>query len=263
MGCQPGDATEPFGDAYDCMDPADQVAATRILVDYAKAIAAFEFQLLSRNSDFDRFVADLRQGYGDDSTAISPAAKNGARLFVTKAGCDDCHNTPLFSDGKFYNVGVPQVGTGVPTLADCPMGGVCDCDTPKNCLPFGAFDGNAKLRKNPFQRTSMWSDDPQDTSRQAYFTASPDSFPKGGFRTPSLRDVALTAPYMHTGALATLEEVVAHYNRGADPMPNGTPSARIKPLYLTSQEQAELVEFLKTLTGEPLPSELADKPVLP
>lgn len=262
-GCQPGDTSEPFGDAYDCMDPADQLAATRVAVNFGKAIAAFEYQLVSRNSPFDHFVADLRQGYGDDSTAISSTAKYGARLFVTKAGCSDCHNTPLLSDGKFYNVGVPQVGEGVPTLADCPMGGVCDCVTPKNCLPFGALDGNGKLRKSPFLRTSMWSDAPQDTSRQMYFDMPQDSFPKGGFRTPSLRDVALTAPYMHDGAYATLEEVVAHYDRGGDPQAVGSPAARIKPLYLSAREQAALVEFLGTLTGEPLPAALTDPPPLP
>src|SRR5207249_618573 len=101
-----------------------------------------------------------------------------------------------------------------------------------------------------YLRTSMWSDNPQDDSRAKFVAADPASIPKGSFRVPSLRDVALTAPYMHTGALATLEDVVAHYNRGAGPMPNGTPAAQLQPLYLTDQEQAQLVEFLKTLTGE-------------
>jgi cytochrome c peroxidase len=262
-GCQPGDAAEPFGDAFDCMDPADQTAATRALVDFGKAIAAFEMQLGSRNSAFDAFVADLRVGHGNDSEAISDEARRGARLFVGKAGCSDCHNTPLLSDGKFYDIYVPQVGPGVPTLADCPRGGACDCDTPANCLPFGVFDGNAKLRRSAFLRGSAFSDDPQDSSRQAYLTSDPESFPEGGYRTPSLRDVALTAPYMHDGAYATLEEVVAHYNRGGDADAVGEAAARIKPLYLTTSEQADLVEFLGKLTGEPLPSALADPPPLP
>jgi cytochrome c peroxidase len=208
-------------------------------------------------------VVDLRNGHGGDSTMISPAAKDGARLFVGKAGCSDCHNTPLFTDDNSYNIGIPQTGEGIPTMDDCPQGGVCDCVTPNNCVPFGSFDGIAKLKAHPYLRTSMWSDNPQDDSRAKYVMADPATIPKGSWRTPSLRDVALTAPYMHTGALATLEDVIAHYNRGAEPMPNGDPSARIKPLFLTASEQADLVAFLRTLTGEPLPSELADKPQLP
>jgi cytochrome c peroxidase len=263
MGCQPGDASEPFGDAWDCMDPADQALVTRINVNYGKAVAAFEFKLVSRDSAFDQFVADLRDGYGNESDAISSEAKAGARLFVGKAGCSDCHNGPMLSDMAFHNVGVPSVGQGVPTLADCPKGGVCDCVTPANCLPFGAWDGIQKMRRNAYRRESMWSDNPQDTSRKAYMDMPIDSIAKGSFRTPSLRDVALTAPYMHTGALTTLEQVVAHYNRGSDPTATGQVAPQMQPLYLTAREETQLVAFLKTLTGQPLPAELTDKPTLP
>lgn len=259
-GCQPGDSTEPYGDAYDCMDPADQLALTRVVVNFGKAIAAFEFQLVSNASPFDQFVADLQSGHARDSTAISPEAQNGALLFVGKAGCSDCHNTPLLTDGKFHNVGIPQVGPGVPLVADCLAGTVCDCvsATPSNCLPWGARDGIAKLHKNAFLRSSMWSDDPTDTSRQSYIDTPPESYPIGAFRTPSLREVALTAPYMHTGAFTSLEAVVAHYNQGADPAVDGDVAAQLKPLYLSDEEQSELVAFLKTLTGAPLASELAN-----
>jgi cytochrome c peroxidase len=262
-GCQPGDASEPFGDAYDCMDPADQVAVTRVAVNFAKAIAAFESRLVSRNSAFDRFASDLRYGRANESAAISSEAKNGARLFVGKAGCSDCHNTPLLSDQGFHNVAVASVGQGIPTLADCPKGGVCDCVTPANCLPFGAYDGIPKMRKNPYRRDSMWSDDTRDDSRQHWLDVSLDTIPKGSFRTPGLRDVALTAPYMHTGSLATLEDVVAHYNRGGDPQATGDVAVQVQPLFLTDREQSQLVAFLKTLTGEPLPAELIDRPDLP
>jgi cytochrome c peroxidase len=263
MGCQPGDATEPFGDAYDCMDPDDQKALTRVTVNMGKAIAAFESKLVSRDSAFDRFAADLRDGKAEDSTAIDAGAKRGARLFVGKAGCSDCHSTPLLSSGDFYNIGVPQEGQAVPIVADCVKGGVCDCVTPSNCLPMGAPDGIAKLHKSPYVRSSAWSDDATDSSRQKYMDADPTSFPRGAFRVPSLRDVALTAPYMHTGAFATLEDVVAHYNRGGDPAAGGDLSARLKPLYLTDDEAADLVAFLRTLTGATLPPDLTDPPDLP
>jgi cytochrome c peroxidase len=262
-GCQAGDASEPFGDAYDCMDPADQIAVTRVVVNFGKAVAAFEYRLVSRNSAFDTFANDLRQGNADSSPAISPEAKNGARLFVGKAGCSDCHNGPLLSDKGFHNVGVASVGMGVPTVNDCPAGAVCDCVNGVNCLPFGVRDGVAKMQKNPYRRDRMFSDDPTDTSRKSYYDMSLDTLPRGGWRTPSLRDVALTAPYMHTGSLPTLEDVVAHYNRGGDPQAIGDVAVQLQPLYLTDREQSQLVAFLKTLTGEPLAKELSDPPVLP
>ena len=158
---------------------------------------------------------------------------------------------------------MPDVGQAVPTEFDCPKGGVCDCVTPNNCLPWGARDGIVKLQKHPYLRTSTWSDNPNDLSRQAYMGLAPESVAKASYRTPSLRGVALTAPYMHNGLYPTLESVVTHYNQGGDPNAGGDRSARIKPLFLTSQEQSDLVAFLKTLTGEALPSELADPPALP
>ena len=87
----------------------------------------------------------------------------------------------------------------------------------------------------------------QDAGR---FAKVPLPVMKGAFKTPTLRDVALTAPYMHNGIYRTLEEVVAHYNRGGDGGDNVDPN--LKPLNLSEQEQKDLVEFLKTLTGEPM-----------
>jgi cytochrome c peroxidase len=263
-GCQPGDPTEPFGDAYDCMDPTDQEAITRVQVNFSKAIEAWELELVSNKSPFDAFMADVKAGHANDSIAISDDAKQGARLFVGRAGCSDCHNTPLLSDGRFYNIAVPQVGLGVPTLADCPQGGTCDCVTPNNCLPFGVYDGMQKLRDNPYNRTGMYSDDPTDTSRQGFINAPLDGYPKGAWRTPSLRNVELTPPYMHDGSYATLDEVVAHYSLGGDPNNAiGVPDARIKPLYLTTDEQSELVAFLRTLTSAPPSADIVGQPTLP
>jgi cytochrome c peroxidase len=276
-GCQPGNASEPFGDAWDCMDAADQAALTRVLVNFGKAIAAYEATLVLGAAPFDRWVADLRAGKGDESTAISGPAKNGAHLFVGKAGCSDCHGTPLLSDGEFHNVGVGQIGAAVPTEADCPAGGVCDCAPvssthmggPKNCLPWGARDGAQKLKGNAFRRDSMWSDqppgDPQGDASAA-IVALPDlsTIPVGAYRTPSLRNVALTAPYMHDGSIATLADVVWHYNQGV-PAPNtpGVQAAPFQPLYLSADEQEALVEFLEALTCDPPPADVVAPPTLP
>jgi cytochrome c peroxidase len=275
---------EPFNDNYDCMSLFDQRAITRIFVNWAKAIAAYEHKLISRNSAFDQFIAE-----GANSTVISAAAKRGAKLFVGKAACNDCHNTPLLSDNEFHNIGVPQVGDYVPTVAECIAGAACDCVTddfedPQNCLPWGYREGLRRLQSNGFRRDTLWSDDAAcanaaaDHIDPAYNAAHPDEcdgrtpfyakliggdreLNKGEWRTPSLRDVALTAPYMHNGLYQTLEEVVWHYNRGgSEAGVVGDKSVRLRPLGLTEAEISDLVAFLQTLNGAPLPPELVSPP---
>jgi cytochrome c peroxidase len=270
-GCQPGDPTEPAGDAFDCMPKADRDAITRVLVNFGKALAAYEYRLNSGDSPFDRWVHEVRDGHAYESTVITEQAKLGARLFVGKAACVDCHRTPLLSDNAYYNAGVPQAGQAVPTEADCPAGGVCDCTVApggRNCLPWGALDGLAKLRRNGFRRDSVWSDDNQDRSRQQFVDMPLDQPPvvtslKGAWRTPTLRNVELTAPYMHNGSIATLAEVVEHYDQGGSPQAPGALNARIKPLFLTAREKAALVAFMKALTSAPPPTRFITPPALP
>src|SRR5690606_17744201 len=79
------------------------------------------------------------------------------------------------------------------------------------------------------------------------YVVTNDDADRGAFKTPTLRNVAQTAPYMHDGSQQTLEEVIAWYNKGGHP--NEYLSAEIEPLNLTEQEQADLVAFLKALTG--------------
>ncbi|MCB9655417.1 MAG: hypothetical protein H6729_14955 [Deltaproteobacteria bacterium] len=258
-GCNVDD---PEHDPFDCMAPEDQEAITRVYVNVAKAIAAYEYLLVSRNSLFDRWVAE-----GPDSDLISSEARHGAALFVGKASCIDCHNTPLFSDNDFHNIGVPYPGAPVPTVADCPEGDPrCDCVTPKNCQPWGAFTGLGKLQAGTEFRIDgvKWSDDPEDRSRADYYVRPIDDTLKGAWRTPGLRDVALTAPYMHNGVYKTLLEVVRHYDEGGtnEGVAPEWKSKRLAPLALSEDEANALVEFLKTLTGEPLPASLV-RPVSP
>ena len=74
-----------------------------------------------------------------------------------------------------------------------------------------------------------------------------DPLDRGAFKTPTLRNVTQTAPYMHDGSEATLEEVVAFYDRGG--VPNDNLSDEIKPLGLSQSEQRDLVAFMEALTG--------------
>lgn len=268
-GCQPGSASEPWGDAFDCMAEPDRTAIVWVMVNAAKAVAAYEFTIVSRNSAFDRYVNAMGDGDERDYSTFSDAAERGARLFIGKGACNECHNTPLFSDSKFHNIGVPQVGPGVPTEADCPAGGVCDCVSTaadhdgNNCLPWGAADGLYKLKSNRWRKDGDYSDDRTDTSRKYWVDMNMQTIAKGTWRTPSLRNVSLTAPYMHNGSLRSLEEVIEHYNQGGSSGAPGSRSARVKPLLLTPAEVADLIAFLQTLDGAPLPAEQINPPELP
>ncbi len=267
------DPLQPYGDAYDCMQLEDQLQIVRIYVNFAKAIAAYEFTLLSRDSAFDRWAED-----GYPAGALGPAAERGARLFVGKAACSECHSGPMFTDNQFHMIGVPQLGTYLPTTADCPVDGWCDCVSddrfiPKNCLPIGFRDGLRKLQANRFRRDSLWSDDrecqrhfsvhtdanyaadhPEECDgRVQYYSMALTDQQRGAWKTPPLRDVALTAPYMHNGMYSTLRQVVEHYDRGGVPAVAGeligTLDPKIEELGLTEQEIDDLVAFLETLDG--------------
>ncbi|MBI5375871.1 MAG: cytochrome-c peroxidase [Candidatus Schekmanbacteria bacterium] len=186
----------------------------------AKAIAAFERTIISVKSPFDRFIAG-------DNNAISQAAQAGWKLFNGKARCNNCHGYvevyPFFTDNKFHNIGVAMNETAFETLAREAQ--KPDADSEK--LAFKA--GVAELGR------FIVTHEPKDI---------------GAFKSSGLRNIALTAPYMHDGSEATLESVIDFYNKGGVPNPNL--DGGIVPLGLTDEEKSQLVEFLKSLTSEDL-----------
>lgn len=160
----------------------------------AKAIAAFERTVVSKESRFDRWLAG-------DRKALTAQEYRGYQVFNApeRGNCATCHGGPNFTDNGYHNIGLQ------------PINGVVD-------------EGRYKIRA----LASM----------------------KGAFKTPTLRDIALTAPYFHDGSAATLMEVVEHYDRGGDDKSNL--SHDIRPLHLSAAEKEELVAFLKTLNGQPI-----------
>ena len=280
---------QPYGDAYDCMQLADQLTVTRIYVNFAKAIEAYEYTLISKDAPFDQW-ADA----GFPTGMLGASAERGARLFEGKAACNQCHTGPRFTDDDFKNIGIPQLGTYVPRTTDCPAGNPwCDCQSDdrfqvQQCLAKGARDGLRKLQANKFRRDSVWSDDSECAAhntahidatynadhptecdgRIKYYAMPLTDALVGAWKTPSLRDVALTAPYMHNGMYTDLTQVMVHYNKGGliDEMGgevNGTISDKIKQLNLSDQEMADLVAFLQSLTGQVDPTVTAPPTVPP
>lgn len=223
--------SDPDG-PWEMMTPQDQDTVNRIVSNATKAIQAYLRQLTSRNAPFDQYVAG-------NHSAISAQAKQGLLLFIGKAACVQCHSGPFFSDNKFHNTGVPQnLGGPHAPMTDTGRFGVIPA------LLAGTFNSNGK-----------YSDD-TNTGRLNGVTQTPDE--TGQFRTKDLRQVAELAPYMHAGQFATLEDVITFYNNGGGPDGSyqGTKDPLMVPLNLTSDEQTDLVEFLKTLTGDPIPPQL-------
>ncbi|MGE5187341.1 MAG: cytochrome-c peroxidase [Acidobacteriota bacterium] len=222
---KPGDA------AFDGMAAADQDAIDRVFANYGKAIAAYERRLVSPSfapSPFDRFFAG-------DETAMSPAALRGAKLFVGFAACNECHRGPTFSDFRFHNIGCPQYGDHV-LVTDV-----------------GRYNGVSGVQSDPFNRAGAYSDSPDSSHLTGLVATDLDT---GAFKTPTLRNVEKTAPYMHDGVYTDLWAVVNHYNfGGATGEYSGQKDPSIQPLLLDDQQLADLVEFLKSLSdGDPLPT---------
>jgi cytochrome c peroxidase len=224
------DAMAPDG-PWELMAEADRDIVNVIVANSGKALEAYERKLISRNAPLDRYIAGEHE-------AISPEAKRGLRLFIGKAACVDCHSGAFFSDQDFHNTGVPQVGVNLPRTDN------------------GRFDDLNRTLSNAFNGAGKYSDD-QATGMAKLANMEVTDELKGKFRTSTLRSIEKTGPYMHTGELATLEDVVRFYNWGGGTSGfAGVKHPAMVPLLLTPDEEADLVAFMRTLTGEPIPVEL-------
>ena len=196
-----------------------------ITIDHVvKAIAAFERTVISGDSPFDRYL------YGGDEKAMSEAAIRGLKIFRTKGRCVDCHKieqtSATFTDNDFHNLGV-----GFHRIA------------PRLHEIVARFR-EAKAKGASLDETVLGQVEVSELGRFAVTGRISDL---GRFKTPTLRNVAVTAPYMHDGSLKTLEEVVEFYDKGGEA--NDFLDGGIRPLKLTEQEKKDLVEFLKALTS--------------
>ncbi|PCI29090.1 MAG: photosynthetic protein synthase I [SAR324 cluster bacterium] len=162
-----------------------------------------------------------------DQGTLSDAAKRGQFLFTGKANCVSCHTGALFADGKAHNLGVAENQEIFEDEERSTM-----------FLAFNMFMGNENfmnLRRDPGAHVVSHKADGSDM---------------GKFMTPTLRELKQTAPYMHNGTLATLDDVVEFYNQGGGKDVNKDP--RIKPLGLSDMEKKDLVAFLGSLSGDAL-----------
>ncbi|HKI83095.1 MAG TPA: cytochrome c peroxidase [Candidatus Krumholzibacteria bacterium] len=209
------------------------------MTEVTDAIAAFERTIVAGDSPFDRYY------YGGDETALTEQQKRGFELFANKGRCLSCHvieqTQGLFTDNRFHNIGV-----GINDI---------QVDVPKLAHEF--LQAEATLSEVDVKVLT----DPR-TSELGRFAVTRKFDDLGAIKTPTLRNVAATAPYMHDGSLKTLREVVVHYNNGgvteaSDPL-NDFLSGGIRPLNLSESEIDDLVAFMEALTS-PQFTELAAK----
>jgi cytochrome c peroxidase len=189
-----------------------------------QALATFERTLISLDAPIDRFLTG-------DEDAISASAKRGWELFNGKARCNTCHGRidvlPFFTDDLFHNIGV----------------GVERVD----------FDAVARRVASDVQKGKSLDElalTDMEASELGRFLVTRELKDMGAFKTPQLRNVALTAPYMHDGSEATLEDTIAFYDRGGNDNPYL--DGGMRPLGLTEQEKADLVVLMKAFTSDDL-----------
>jgi cytochrome c peroxidase len=205
---------------------ADQVTIKEV----TQAIAAFERTQVAGDSPFDRWY------FNGESKALTAEQARGFALFVGQGRCVSCHvveqTQALFTDNRFHNIGV-----GINGIQD---------EAPQLVTAFleadiAQADVDVKVLTD------------KRTSELGRFAVSRTFDGLGAFKTPTLRNVALTAPYMHDGSQKTLRDVVVHYNNGGvtkeGDRVNDFLSGGIRPLGLSEQQIDDLVAFMEALTS--------------
>lgn len=226
----PASPEDPSHLAWEAMQPEDQEAVTAVLVRIAMAIAAWERTLVTADTRVDEYVAALESG--DESranTLLSTQETNGLMRFVDDGRCVLCHSGWSLSNLEFHTIGLPDVPTA-------------------SYEDFGRYDGIGDLLENPFRADGPWSADPTGAAAQRLQYILPTSTTVGQFKTPGLREVAHSAPYMHGGHFDTLADVIDFYSE----MPAYTGPGHREEILVTHNwsqtEKDELIAFLEAIS---------------
>jgi cytochrome c peroxidase len=201
---------------------------SRVYANIGKAIAAYERRIGFAPARFDRYIeAELRARPHTTESAFTREEEEGLRLFIGKASCVNCHNGALLTDNSFHNTGVSLPATALP-------------------VDSGRAVGVRQAVAAEFNCTSRYSDAKAEDCQELRFAVTEGEELVRAYKTPSLRNVANRAPYMHAGQIPTLSAVVRHYNQ-APRAPFG--HSELKPLGLSREELRQLEAFLRTLSG--------------
>jgi cytochrome c peroxidase len=204
-----------------------------VLVGTAKLLAAYVATLVSPRTPFDDFRDALARGDHAAARRYPLAAQRGLQIFIGRGNCLLCHGGPRFTHGEFADIGLPFF-------------------TRPGVVDSGRHGGIEALRASPYSLLSRWADPPapgqaDEAVKTRHVQATHRQF--GEFKVPGLRQVARTAPYMHDGQLATLEEVVRHYSELRLERLHADGEQVLRPLHLNAQDTQDLLAFLRSLTA--------------
>jgi cytochrome c peroxidase len=202
----------------------------RLLVNVAKALAAYQATLVSPRTPFDEFRTALARGDAVAASRYPMAAQRGLKLFVGAGRCFFCHTGPSFTNGEFADIGRPFF-----TAAGADA---------------GRWGGLQALLSSPYSRLGAFSDAPADDPLAVatrHVTLEPRHF--GEFKVPGLRGLTASAPYFHDGSAATIEDVIRHYSELDESRLHADGARLLQSLNLTPGQVADLAAFLRTLSA--------------
>jgi len=208
----------------------------RVFANMGKSIAAYERNISYGETRFDRYAETTAAGNRDGQQILTAQEVRGLRLFLNQGQCSTCHNGPLLTDYAFHNTGVPPVDATAPDA--------------------GRAVGVRKLQQDEFNCLGRYSDARPEQCTELHYLATDDPTKLGAFRTPSLRNVAARAPYMHAGQISTLDQVIEHYAQSPAAIIGHSELARPgesqgerQVIRLTPAQIQDIKAFLETLTG--------------
>lgn len=213
-----------WSQAWEEMNKQDREAITTIFVNLAKALAAYQHRLIPAASRFDQYV-DALIHQKEDKSILTKQEKAGLKLFIGKAQCIQCHNGPLFTNNEFHNTGILSAPRQLPSM--------------------GRVQGIRKALKDEFNCLGKYSDANEYQCNELNFAKHGDEL-IAAHKVPTLRNIVLTAPYMHSGQLPTLEDVIDHYDQAPLALVGHN---EIKPLGLNYFEKKQLIKFLHSLSS--------------
>lgn len=219
--------TETQQTAWAKMEDEQRSQVGAVFANIGKSIAAFQRTITHEETRFDRFAEAILAGRKPEGDAAFNSLEiEGLKLFIGKANCVDCHNGPRFTDDFFHNTGVPAV-PGLPEDR-------------------GRAQAVDKVLADPFNCLGPYSDAKGEGCDELRFMVRDSHEFERAFKTPSLRGAASRPPYMHSGQIATLEDVIDHYSRAPE-APAG--HSELRGVIFTDRGRAALIAFLKTLDG--------------
>jgi len=225
---------------FDSMDEESRITLNKSFANIGLALEAFQKGIVANQSPFDKFAKSWSSGTSSEadhpdkhfSSNFGPEEFSGLQLFLGKGACDSCHSGPLFSDNQFHNIGLPLQGAHI---------------------ELGRSRGVIEAKSDLFNCRGQFADYLERQAAESckdipYLDVeTPEGL--GAFKTPSLRNTAETAPYMHDGRMESLRQVLDHYNRLDSASAVGFREETLMPLGFNEGELAALEAFLKSLSS--------------